>query len=217
MKKTLLLLALCAGSLLSANAEDHLTALLKPGDAVLGIQLKNADAYTAFQMDIALPEGMTLVEADDAVTLQRQDTEAPQVVESNVVDGKLRVVAYSYKEDGTTKVGNKSFTDTKGDVLLLKVNVTEACVANAIELSNVEFVKTDGLTATALGVTAKGKFGDINGNNEVTTDDATMAIKHFLKKITLTSEQIELGDLSGDMDITTDDATRIIKVFLKKF
>ena len=44
-----------------------------------------------------------------------------------------------------------------------------------------------------------------------------MAIKHFLKKETLTSEQVEIGDLNDDLDVTTDDAVRIIKVFLKKF
>ena len=215
MKKTLLLLALCAGSLLSANAEDHLTALLKPGDAVLGIQLKNADAYTAFQMDIALPEGMTLVEADDAVTLQRQDTEAPQVVESNMVDGKLRVVAYSYKEEGTTKAGNKSFSDTKGDVLLLKVNVAEGCTAANVAISNIEFVKTDGLTATALGVTAKGKLGDTNGDNKVDGNDVTLVIDHYLSDAgTLTPEQIERSSVSGKDTLDGNDAIQITDIFL---
>ena len=218
MKKALLLMALFAGSLLSANAQDHLTALLKPGNAVLGIQLKNAVAYTAFQMDITLPEGMTLSTDADAVTLQRQGTTAPQEVYSNLKDGVLKVAAFSYKDDNGTLRGNDSFTGSKGDVLLVKVNVTDACVASNINISNVEFVKTNGLTAnTEVGVTAKGKQGDINGNNEVTTEDAVMAIKHFLKKETLTSEQVEIGDLNDDLDVTTDDAVRIIKVFLKKF
>ena len=216
MKKTLLLLALCAGSLLSANAEDHLTALLKPGDAVLGIQLKNADAYTAFQMDIALPEGMTLSADADAVTLQRQDTEAPQVVESNMVDGKLRVVAYSYKEEGTTKAGNKSFTDTKGDVLLLKVNVTEACVANTIGISNVEFVKTDGLTATELGVTAKGKLGDANNDNKVNLTDAQWMLQHFVGN-TPTGFVEEAADVDYSAIVNLSDAQKAVQIFVGNY
>ncbi len=227
MRKALLLTALLAGSLLGANAQeataDHLTALLKPGNAVLGIQLKNAEAYTAFQMDITLPEGMTLnvaegADASSAVTLQRQDADGTQQVHANLKDGVLKVAAFSYKDDNGTLKGNQSFTGEKGDMLLINVNVAEGCVASDVNVSNVEFVKTDGLVAkNDLGVTAKGKLGDINGNNEVTTDDAVMAIRHFLNKTTLTPEQVETGDVTGDLVVTTDDAVNIIKVFLNKY
>ena len=223
MKKALLLMALFAGSLLSANADDHLTALLKPGNAVLGIQLKNATEYTAFQMDITLPDGMTLDVADgedasSAVTLQRQDANGTQQVHANFQDGVLKVAAFSYKDDNGTIRGNQSFTGEKGDMLLVKVKVADGCVASDVNISNVEFVKTDGLVAkTDVGLTAKGKLGDINGNNEVTTDDAVMAIRHFLNKTTLTSEQIEAGDVTGDLVVTTDDAVNIIKIFLNKY
>ena len=60
MKKALLLMALFAGSLLSANAQTAtadrtLTAFVKPGETQwLAIQLNNgSDKYVAFQLDAA--------------------------------------------------------------------------------------------------------------------------------------------------------------------
>ena len=223
MKKALLLMALFAGSLLSANADDHLTALLKPGNAVLGIQLKNATEYTAFQMDITLPDGMTLDVADgedasSAVTLQRQDANGTQQVHANFQDGVLKVAAFSYKDDNGTIRGNQSFTGEKGDMLLVKVKVADGCVASDVNISNVEFVKTDGLVAkTDVGLTAKGKLGDADGDNVVDTNDAIAVTKHFLKKELLSAEQIERTSFSGNDNVDTNDAVDITRIFLKKY
>ena len=217
MKKTLLLLALIAGSLLSANAEDHLTALLKPGDAVLGIQLKNADAYTAFQMDITLPDGMTLSTDADAVSIQRQGEAAPHTVASNVLDnGALRVLAYSYKEAGETKTGNESFTDSKGDLLLLKVNVEGECTVSNLGISNVEFVKTEGLASTELGVTAKGKLGDANNDNRVNLTDAQLILQHFVGNTPSVFVE-EAADVDYSATINLTDAQKTVQIFVGNY
>jgi hypothetical protein len=218
MKKALLLMALFAGSLLGANAQDHLTAFLKPGNAVLGIQLKNAETYTAFQMDIKLPEGMTLSTDADAVTIQRQGQTAAHEVYKNVTsEGILKVASFSYDgSDAANLKGNDSFTGSKGDLLLIKVSVADNCIASGVEISNVEFVKTTGLVAEkAIGLAAKGKFGDTDGNNKVDTNDAISGINHFLSDTgTLTAAQQEISDINDDAKVDTNDAIKIIEVFL---
>ena len=228
MKKGLLTLALVAGSLLSAQADDHLTALLKPGNAVLGIQLKNAteDEYTAFQMDVTLPDGMTLDVAEGAdpataITLLRGASTAGHKVFANVTDeGILKIVAFSassYEEGATITNGNQPFTDVKGDMLLINVNTEPTCKPSELIVDKIEYVKTTGLEATQLATTAVGKLGDATLDDKVTTDDALLVIKRFLNKATLTPIQEEMSDITGDERVTTDDATSIIKVFLNKY
>lgn len=231
MKKALLLMALFAGSLLSANADDHLTALLKPGNAVLGIQLKNAAEYTAFQMDIKLPEGMTLDVAEGAepvtaVTLERKNTTVPHKVFANLTsDGTLKVVAFSASsyDSGTTTNptvitdGNKSFEGSKGDMLLIKVKTVENSKPSLIQVNNIEFVKTASLAAdpdNPVGITAIGKLGDTNGDDTVDGIDVSKVIEHILGDSTLPAIQQERSNFTGEDALSGVDVSNMIDIIL---
>jgi hypothetical protein len=54
-------------------------------------------------------------------------------------------------------------------------------------------------------------YGDINGDEAITTSDALLAAQHSLGLTTLTSDQIQKGDVSGAGGVTSYDAALILQ------
>lgn len=237
MKKTLLLLALFAGSLLSANADDHLTALVKPGNAVIGVQLKNATDYTAFEMEITLPEGMTVPTqtvngkvdvAANAVTIasNRQSETAPHKAFAHLNGNKLKVVAFSASsyESGTPTNpivitdGNKDFREQKGDLILITVNTTNSCIASDLAISNAKFVKKVGteFLEDILVTTTTGKLGDTNNDNDVNLTDAQNMLSFFVGE-TVESFNEEAADTDYDGNVNLTDAQNALSIFVGNY
>ncbi len=226
MKKTLLLLALFAGSLLSANAEEpteYLSAYVVPGaQKQLAIQLKNDVDYTACQMTITLPEGMTF--AGDAVLSSRSN--AHQIKSQPSSDNKsMTVVLFSYGEvDGAT-TGNLAFKRSEGAVLLADVNIDESVLGklttgnfdiNGITLSNVEFVKNQGLTKNVdLTLGKTGILGDVDGNKMLNTVDASLILSKLVGE-TFSDFNNEASDLDCDGNVNTVDASLILEELVRQ-
>lgn len=222
MKKTLLLLALCAGSLLSANAEDQLTAFVKPGDVnQLSIRLANADAqYTAFQVTVTLPNGLTFAENAEPV-LSARKAATHQVHFNKTSDTTMKIVVFSYGE-GATPTGNENFSEDKGELLTIPV----VSVANYFDdpsyalaksdsklLDEVEFVNS-GLVGVPMSVFAKGKVGDADGNDNITPNDATYILKDQVGE--RPSDFIEgAADADCNNNITPNDAVEILKYLVR--
>lgn len=233
MRKGLLLTALLAGSLLSANAEDYLKAFVKPASgsqpAQLSIRLVNADAqYTAFSFKVNLPDGLTFAEGAEAALSDRADA-SHQVKCSEVAEGAktMTIAVFSYKEEGTTKTGNKNFSETEGEILTIPVVADNAFFTNAFTvgtdgdnlLAEVEFVtKETDFVGKALNVTKRAKMGDANGDGAITLDDASVVVNHFKKRALVTSPEIfELVDIDGQGGLTLNDASSIVNAFRKRF
>lgn len=222
MKKALLLMALFAGSLLSANAADFLTAYVKPGDVgQLAIRLTNPDAqYTAFQVTVNLPEGLSFP-TDAAPVLSARKASTHQVY-FNKVDAKtMKIAVFSAGEGDKPTTGNENFSQAKGE--LLTINVTPAAgfftdPSKKVEegtvklLDNIEFVS--GVTGAVLQVEDKGKSGDANGDNTLDTSDAILVINHFLGLGTLEPVQVERSSMTGNNSVDTSDAILIINEYL---
>lgn len=92
----------------------------------LAISLDNAQAYTAFQMDIQLPEGMKFAAASLSGRTQSQ------LLLTNTVDEMLRIGAISLRGEG--------FADNNGAVLYLDFEVAEGAEENFARFQNVFFV-----------------------------------------------------------------------------
>jgi len=222
MKKALLLMALFAGSLLSANAQDadHLTAFVKLGETSaqkqLSVRLKNAVEYTAFQMKLTLPTGLKFT--GDAPVLSARKDATHQVFCNKIDDQNMKVVVFSSDKIGaeeTPTKGNLAFTDTKGELFLVNVTVTdEAYVAKDIAVSEVEFVKKADLKGAELAVTAKGKLGDADGNNSLTPYDATCVLLDLVDSAP-TGYVKEAADMDANENITPYDATLILLELVK--
>ena len=56
--------------------------------------------------------------------------------------------------------------------------------------------------------------GDVNGDDQIDSQDALLVLQHVAKKITLTANQIEVGDMNGDGKITEHDASLILQTIV---
>lgn len=95
----------------------------------IAISLNNWRQYTAFQMDIKLPKGMTLVgqELSDRANGQQILTGTP--------NGKNRIVAYT--------MDKAAFSGNEGAVLYIDVETTEDFRGGEIEYTNIVFGTTE--------------------------------------------------------------------------
>lgn len=223
MKKALLLMALFAGSLLSANAADVLTAYVKPGDVnQLSIRLTNPDAqYTAFQVTVNLPEGLSFpTEAAPVLTARKAGTHQ---VKFNKVDEKtMKIVVFSAGEGDKPTTGNELFTADKGELLTIAVtpvagfytdNTKKVQEEGANLLSDIEFVSSS-LKGAALNVSAVGKLGDTDGNNALTPYDATCVLLDVVENSPAGYVK-EAADMDSNDNITPYDATLILLEIVK--
>lgn len=223
--------ALCLGLVASANvwaAEgDKVTAIVKPGETqqiVIALQNTEDAPYTAFQMDIVLPEGIEFAEGDDVVTLYRGHSS--HQVEKNISGSTMKIVAYSY--DGTD--GNKPFDGTSGNLLIVKVKSTKEfitsdyAVADIIqkqifvgtnlsginEISDNSLQEEGGEKHPIIAV----KLGDANGDGSLTPYDATCVLLDNVDKRPETFFE-EAADMDENTSITPYDASLILQELVK--
>ena len=124
------------------------------GVAAVPVALNNQVAYTAFQMDVELPEGM---EFRSAVLGSR--AAGHTAAWSKLPDGKVRVLAYS--------LNNATFAGNAGELVTFNVAADEA-VAGSISVDNVRAVTTEGVEVAINGC---GSVIDINGTTGIGTVD----------------------------------------------
>jgi len=125
------------------------TSSLEQGKQRIAVSLANVSDYTAFQMDVVLPEGMTLV----GTSLSDRAGESHMLYSRKQLDGSIRLLASSVK--GETFQGND------GAVLYIDVEG-----AGSVELVNILFSDVNAQTRLfTLG-------GDATGINNVGTLDS---------------------------------------------
>lgn len=103
------------------------------GGVVLPVALCNGEGYSAFQLDVVLPEGVELAEA----TLTGRAKASHTMAWNTLSDGSVRVVAYA--------VDNTTFSNEEGALLNLVLNTSDDLSADA------EVVLADGLFASVDG------------------------------------------------------------------
>ena len=120
------------------------------------ISLTNPSAYTAFQMDVTLPMGVSL----EDVLLTDRAAGSHSVVIRKMDDGSYRIIGVSMQ--------NKAFKDNAGDLLKLQL---AGNAQGAVAINNVLFVTPQGVQHELAGVNAFGDvtgIANVNGNKEVT-------------------------------------------------
>jgi hypothetical protein len=228
-KITALCLALVATS--SAWADDKVTAIVKPGETqqiVIALQNSDEAPYTAFQMDIVLPEGVEFAEGDDVVTLYRGHSS--HKVEKNISGSTMKIVAYSY--DGST--GNERFDGTSGNLLIVKVKSTKDFTSSEYAVKDIIqkqiFVGTNlrGINEISDNSSLEGhegethpiyavKLGDIDENSVINTVDASLILMKLVgnpipNDVTYNDD---VDDVDGNGKLNTVDATEILLQTLK--
>ena len=134
------------------------------GTATVPVSLNNTTAYTAFQMDVELPEGATLASA----TLCDRAA-GHNIAWSKLPDGKMRVVAYS--------TGNEAISGNAGELIALNIKAEKA-VSGAISVENVRMVTPAG---TEYVIGNCGSLLDINGTTGIGTTEADkiVSVRYF--------------------------------------
>lgn len=210
--------ALCLMLVASANvwADDKVTAIVKPGETQqIAILLKNATDYTAFQMTIKLPDGLEFADASPVLTGRK---DASHKLEFNKADAStIKLAAYSYDKDQNK--GNEAISGNEGDLVLINVTANKDYVAKNIVLSDVVFVKKSTLEAASseeLSSIVGGLLGDVNGDNEITAQDAALIRQYAARKISGDAITVEVANTNGVDDVTAQDAALVQQFAAKK-
>lgn len=207
----------------SAWADDNVSVVrpltIKAGQTQkVAVALENAKAYTAFQMDIKLPTGLTL---SNPKSLRTSDATFHNIT-AGEVEGVTRVVALSYKAESDGSVqegnGNKNFIDGNSEIILF-FDITAAndyVDSGNIEVKNVKFVSADGTTQTmADASSASGSIlGDTNSSGNINTVDASYILMNIVgnKPANFVNKAADI-DLNGI--INTVDATLILRMLVE--
>ena len=120
------------------------------------ISLTNPSAYTAFQMDVTLPMGVSL----EDVLLTDRAAGSHSVVIRKMDDGSYRIIGVSMQ--------NEAFEGNAGDLLKLQL---AGNAQGAVAINNVLFVTPQGVQHELAGVNAFGDvtgIANVRGNKEVT-------------------------------------------------
>ena len=131
------------------------------GNAAIPVFLENATAYTAFQMDVELPEGATLTFA----SLSERATAGHSIVWQPIADNKVRVVAYS--------MNNAQFSGNAGELVSLNVQVPNG-TNGTVSVDNVRMVTADGIENAISGC---GSIIDFNGTTDICDVSAGFVVK----------------------------------------
>jgi hypothetical protein len=221
VKGLILSLALLLGAS-SVWADDNVSvvkplAINKGQTKKVAVALENAKAYSAFQMDIQLPDGLTMSNPKSL----RTSNKTFHNINFGEVDGITRVVTVSYKVDSDEKTiidGAKNFIDGKSEIILFfDVTASDAYAGGNIEVKNVKFVSTEG-TAQAMADASSENgliLGDANGDTKVDTKDAIKLVEQYLGK-NPSSFNTKAADITLDGTFDTKDAIQIITVYLGK-
>ena len=214
---TLILFAASAG-LIGLRAEDGVSLkniALSPGKVTqVPIQLNNETAYTAFQMDITLPEGVNLVQSDGAtgVSLSSRAT-AHSLTTTMLKDGTFRVVAFSMQ--------NEAFTGNSGDLLYLALTIDESFEGpKTIELKKIIFTTTtikEVKFQDVFAICDKQTFipGDVNGDGDIDIVDVTSTIGYVIHQVPA-NFIFEAADVNNDGTVDIVDVTSIIDMIINK-
>lgn len=104
----------------------------------IAIRLNNSDAFTAFQADIYLPEGLEICQQegkyDMVLSARKSDDHVLASAPRN--NGSVRMLSYS--------LGLNEYTESDGDFIYLTVKATEGFIGDfQIEIDNITFVQAN--------------------------------------------------------------------------
>ena len=190
-------------------------ATLRAGrSALLPVALTNENETTAFQCDIYLPEGITLLKTDKGkydITLAEERKDDHTVTSSLQNDGAIRVVVAS--------LTSSLFAGNSGDLFYLNLQADEDISGELpLSIKNIRISESDGTrhdlndASCVINVPA---FTPADANNDglVAIDDVVLTINYLLGDVS-DSFLFVAGDMNADNQILIDDVVQIINCLL---
>jgi hypothetical protein len=188
---------------------------INPGETKeVSILLDNGVEYSAFQADIYLPQGLSIVQEDGDYMIDLTDRKGrDHTISSKILaDGGIRIMSYS--------TSLKVFSGNSGALVTMSIAADENFTGPAnIYLSNVLFSTPAGeeiaFAEETCNVTLPViiKPGDVNGDDNISISDVTTLIDYLLSG---NESHINLNnsDVNYDGYINISDVTALIDMLL---
>jgi hypothetical protein len=129
----LLLLLVGSGTAWAADALRFVPFNIEPGQTKsASLALTNGASYSAFQLDLTLPAGVSLTDGSASLALTGRAKESHQLISRRQADGAWRIVCFS--------TGNEPFADTEGALLTLGLTAAADFAGGTATLANILFV-----------------------------------------------------------------------------
>lgn len=219
MKKSLfvVLTSMVVINLVAANRFYLPDFTIAPGETMqVAMILENDEPFTAFQTDLMLPQGLSVVEDDGEYLfdLTGRNASDQAIISKLRDDGALRIVSFC--------MSVRPYTGNDGPIVVINLHADEIFTGPSnIGLkfsffSNVEGVEfilpEENCNVMPLAQQIK---GDVNGDCLVNIDDLTHMINYLLSNCT-TSFHTENADLNNDTMVGMDDLTSMINKLLQE-
>ena len=215
--KKLILIAVMAVAL-SATAANRFylpNFVIAAGETMqVAMILENDEPFTAFQTDLILPQGLSVVQDDGDYLLDLTGRNASDqaIISKLRPDGALRMVSFC--------MSVKPYSGNNGALVVINLHADDDFTGPAtIGLKNSFFVNVDGVQfilpqeSCSVQLLIQRIKGDANGDGNRNISDVTWLINYLLAGCT-TSFHTENADVNEDGEITISDVTSLINLLL---
>ena len=186
-----------------------------PGETMqVAMILENDEPFTAFQTDLILPEGLSVVQDDGEFLfdLTGRNASDQTIISKLRDDGALRMVSFC--------MSVKPYSDSNGAIVVINLHAEEDFTGPAtIMLKNSFFTTTDGVEFVLpkencqVQLLAQQVKGDANGDEIVNIADAVDLVDYLLAGCT-SSFHSENADFDLDNTVSIADVADIIDYIL---
>ena len=168
----------------------------------VSILLDNETAYTAFQTDLYLPDGLTAEQEDGdyIFSLTARKARDHSLASQPQPNGSIRLMSYSPRIN--------AYSGNSGALVTFNVTAANDFAGPAtIGLKNTLFTTTAGREVTVM-------LGDVNGDGVVNVSDATALINYLVNEGAAAPIVFDNADMNGDGLLNVSDATNLINQLL---
>ena len=177
--------------------------------------LENDKQFTAFQSDLILPPGLSVIEDDGEYLfdLTNRNASDQTIISKLRPDGALRIVSFC--------MSVKPYSGNTGALVIINLQADESFIGSAtISLKNSFFTTIDGEEYVLTGDTCQVQLlaqqikGDTNVDCRVSISDVTYLIDYLLAGCQ-TSFHTENADMNTDGVVSISDVTALIDMLLQ--
>ncbi len=178
--------------------------------------LENDELFTAFQTDLILPQGLSVVEDDGdyLFDLTSRNASDQTIISKLRPDGALRMVSFC--------MSVKPYSGTSGTLVVINLTADQGFTGPAtIKLKNSFFTNVEGIEfilpqeSCEVQLLPQQIKGDANGDGKVNIGDVTWVINYLLAGCT-SSFHTENADVYEDGIISIADVTALINILLQE-